>query len=277
MHFTWAAGFAAWLVAGCGSDRSAPLADVVHACELATACHIDRDFADCVYERSPFRDRDPAVSCLGRAGADCDAARRCANLGSAPTRCTPSPANSGVCDGNVVRWCSYDGWTAAADCAAVGLICATDSQGFTGCAAGTCTTSGAITCEGAAKVTCTNGVQQRQPCDIGTECLLGRDCIPNGPACVSQTYVPHCDGDLRVACTDDHEHRFDCATLGLHCVWDRQRQDTICANGTECQAFDQTCDSGTLAYCFHGKRFRADCRAAGFHGCDLHGCLDWAR
>ena len=41
----------------------------------------------------------------------------------------------------------------------------------------------------------------------------------------------------------------------------------------ECQEFEHTCDGGTVVYCFHGKRFRADCAAAGFHGCDLRGCV----
>lgn len=284
---------AALLFVGASCAKRPPLLptdEVVHACMTEAACGLTLGFDLCVAAFA-FGGRDPQESaihehvtaaeatCLAAAGTDCDRARACLNDGAPAPVCDPNTF-AGGCDGDVMRYCNDENvampkFTAAIDCASVGLHCLSDSHGHGACGYGACPDGNV--CDGDVLLVCENQLlYERQDCSqsesiCATDAYGNFNCVAAGPGC-SPT-AAHCEGDMIVGCdTAGHERRIDCAAQGLRCV--TYEGAIQCANGSECavDTATQTCDGNRLRYCFDGIWLTADCLAAGFSGCAPSGC-----
>lgn len=261
-----------------------PTSEQIRACETATACAVASGFDSCIrtvsdiagsVARTGSATFGPAeVTCLARAGADCDAALRCTNQGAAPESCSDGPAQ---CAGDIIHACVF-GFTHAFDCSSVGLRCIAGSTGSASCGADSCgSNSGRCDVSGAAILDCTDGVLRRRDCALdGAACVFSgpvATCGGTGRAC---NITAVCDGDVIVSCDSGHELRRDCSARGLHCVVIYDPNGTFdCGNGTDCDpATPASCDgAGRVHYCYLGTPLVADCKAAGFSGCTNVGCV----
>src|SRR5262245_17488052 len=105
------------------------------------------------------------VNCIGAAGADCDAARRCLNEGKTPSPCAGSSTS---CMGNTlpsgsdVTGAGGNKGTRQFDCGSVRQMCAVDGNSA-GCGYGTC--AGFLSrCTGNVREACEGGILKRQDC-----------------------------------------------------------------------------------------------------------------
>jgi hypothetical protein len=269
--------FVIFLAACGGTAAKLPSRAQVRACETATACEQFGDMRTCLESATDFKgDGTPTpsnlIACLAAAGADCDAAAACLNLGAPATSCGDPMTATTSCDGDIVRLCA-GGKPLATDCAAEGLHCITGTNGFAGCGLRACDPDFNACVDADTLVTCDQGVETRTDCSVDD---LG--CITNGgssgfcggvgTACEDRD---SCDGDVAVHC-DGHQSRVDCAKKGLHCVY-LTNGFIECANGSACDdTAPATCDAdGVVHYCFLGTPLVADCVADGFSGCSATG------
>lgn len=283
------AALAALLICAGGCTRvPQPPAEIVRACQTATACSVTGTFQSCATDYFQWLnnpDDPPAfhigrdeIACLANAGTDCDRARACVNLGVAPTACS-DPLHF-ICDGNIIRFCcGLQGMTCAFDCASAGQHCFTQSNGEGICAVASCAVAGA-SCDGSSVVFCRDGLEQRRACSLDNDnnltCGVSTyppnpvECVATGPSCVAPPV--RCEGDTLVACSEGREARYDCAAVGLRCVRGLNTP-YVCGSGAECDSTAQaSCDGGRYRYCWAGSWLTTDCKAAGFRGCNYNGC-----
>jgi hypothetical protein len=223
------------------------------------------------------------VLCLAKAGADCDAVRRCLNDGEAPGPCT---ASGRVCDGTRVLDCSPvtgtmgGNATVRFDCATIGQQCVDDHSGAAACGIGACADGDVPRCQGDVLVQCVNRVLQPSDCSLfGAHCEVstpsGVACVGDGPACgspIDPSGALRCEGGAFVQCIGGREARTDCTRSGQSCFPGVSGLPFGCAYGAACNAFQfsSMCSgaSGILSLCDDGELARFNCLTAGFaNGC----------
>lgn len=125
--------------------------------------------------------------CVLKAGGDCAKVLDC--FGSKPSDPECDMSYKGTCEGNTRVFCDLAGKRIYRhDCAAGGMVCATDGQGEPFCAEGSCSEAGKSICKGDRRLVCNGNGYQVEACDVfQLRCALNRDkiydCTGTGKQC----------------------------------------------------------------------------------------------
>jgi hypothetical protein len=222
------------------------------------------------------------IGCVLTSGSSCEQVHACFNNETVGSHCDIEGGSG--CEGKYFAYCTDAGrWLE--DCSSFGASC---DPVVGECSTGACDPSKATFCQGASLMQCLpyrgsdGGVlggyaDPLQACAMSGGSVCGQAsqsdaglaCIGPGAACAHD----RCDGSTLVLCQGGHEARYDCPSLGLGCVSDKDpdtddSDTSFCGLGTEC-GFDyaDSCTGTTLTYCNAGKIATLDCAAAGYAEC----------
>ncbi len=239
-------------------------------------------------------DTDPVQKCLASAKGCAEiatCARGAAGDARAASYCAAHPGVMTACDGDAFVSCSgTDGAVSTRlDCGAASARCEERkiAGGLVarGCFSPALCPDGApeerCDGQGAAIVSCHDGLVERTICPTGTVCRPhkeaggenGATCEPTGEHLhCAEVGARYCAGDRLVECVV-HGHYgdarvSDCGALGLRCAGSGARAACVIRKALECEPAPARCDGEDLAFCAAGRRVKVGCRGLGLGPCD---------
>ncbi|MFH1893798.1 MAG: hypothetical protein ABIK83_14085 [Candidatus Zixiibacteriota bacterium] len=235
------------------------------------------DYTDCLISMAylpPLSELHPAIrdmiECALAAAeqGDEEAFYACYNFGHPRESCTELDTN--WCDGDELATCDSDGEVSYWPCAAFGDRCMYDEQRGEYTCALPCPegrAEGESWCDGQWQNECSGGLLSRVSCsNVGLVCIeeeLGAACVPSSTPCDSETFEPHCDGDVYVVCWAGYVMEQDCKEnifLTVCGTWNQQLFGCI-ADPISCT--ESHCDGDVANICIAGEPFVYDCTQLG--------------
>ena len=263
--------------------------------------------ASCAHPHDPLRVRDPSLCvdqwltardqpgtnalCLLKAKtcADVDACLHGADARAAQF-CARSAGVLSACDENRLVTCASDELreSTAVDCGALGATCteARVAGGLVvrGCASPKlCPPDAPETrCDGAAVVSCRDGMVERVPCEPGDTCEEHKDeggesyalCHPRADRRCLDFGASRCDGDRAIECVAGRGGHFgvqkviDCGKADLTCAVRGSRAACVVREGASCVRGPARCEGDLLVFCAAGAEAKVPCAKLGLGPCD---------